>query len=87
MYYEWSYILLYYTITRAPIARDAILYSIYLAGSLLRIIMSTENLAENPATDYSTFEPPACNRPDKNKPRSDQYQPLPSCKKSDYYIV
>ena len=48
------------------------------------IIMATENLAENPATGYNTFEPPAYAGPDQQQlgaPNSDQYYPAPpSCK-------
>ena len=48
------------------------------------IIMATENLAENPATGYNTFEPPAYAGPDQQllgAPNSDQYYPAPpSCK-------
>ena len=43
--------------------------------------MATENLIDNPGSDYNTFEPPSYSGPDGNKPRTDQYFAAPpSCK-------
>ena len=49
--------------------------------------MATENLIDNPGSDYNTFEPPPYTGPNGNEPRTDQYYAAPPSCKLSYMLV